>query len=53
MSDRVAVMSEGKIQQLSTPNELYKNPHNIFVSGFIGDTNFLKAGDKVSRWGTY
>ena len=46
MSDRVAVMSEGKIQQLSTPNELYKNPHNIFVSGFIGDTNFLKVETK-------
>ena len=35
MSDRVAVMSEGKIQQLSAPNELYKNPENIFVSDFI------------------
>ena len=40
MSDRVAVMSEGKIQQLSAPNELYKNPENIFVSDFIGETNF-------------
>ena len=47
MSDRVAVMSEGKIQQLSAPNELYKNPENIFVSDFIGETNFLKA---VKRW---
>ena len=46
MSDRVAVMSEGKIQQLSTPNELYKNPHNIFVSDFIGETNFLKSETK-------
>ena len=43
MSDRVAVMSEGKIQQLSAPNELYKNPENIFVSDFIGETNFLRA----------
>ena len=46
MSDRVAVMSEGKIQQLSAPNELYKNPENIFVSDFIGETNFLKASTK-------
>ncbi len=46
MSDRVAVMSEGKIQQLSAPNELYKNPQNIFVSDFIGETNFLKASTK-------
>jgi len=53
MSDRVAVMNEGKIQQLSQPNELYKNPNNIFVSDFIGETNFLngktneKHGDKI------
>ena len=47
MSDRVAVMSEGKIQQLSAPNELYKNPQNIFVSNFIGETNFLKASTKA------
>ena len=46
MSDRVAVMSEGKIQQLSAPNELYKNPQNIFVSDFI-ETNFLKASTKT------
>ena len=48
MSDRVAVMNEGKIQQLSEPNELYKNPENIFVSDFIGETNFLKAETKSS-----
>jgi spermidine/putrescine ABC transporter ATP-binding subunit len=46
MSDRVAVMSDGKIQQLSAPNELYKNPENIFVSNFIGETNFLTASTK-------
>ena len=48
MSDRVAVMNDGKIQQLSAPNELYKNPENIFVSDFIGETNFLKAETKSS-----
>ena len=47
MSDRVAVMSEGKIQQMSSPNELYKNPQNIFVSDFIGETNFLKANTEL------
>ena len=52
MSDRVAVMSEGKIQQLSAPNELYKKPQNIFVSDFIGETNFLKATTK-SQDGEY
>ena len=49
MSDRVAVMNDGKIQQLSVPNELYKNPENIFVSDFIGETNFLKAETKSSN----
>ena len=49
MSDRVAVMNHGKIQQLSAPNELYKNPENIFVSDFIGETNFLKAMTKSSE----
>ena len=48
MSDRVAVMNDGKIQQLSAPNELYKNPKNIFVSDFIGETNFLKAETQSS-----
>jgi ABC-type spermidine/putrescine transport systems, ATPase components len=48
MSDRVAVMNDGKIQQLSAPNELYKNPKNIFVSDFIGETNFLKAETKLN-----
>ena len=52
MSDRVAVMSEGRIQQLSAPNELYKKPQNIFVSDFIGETNFLKATTK-SQDGEY
>ena len=48
MSDRVAVMNDGKIQQLSVPNELYKNPENIFVSDLIGETNFLKTETKSS-----
>ena len=41
-------MNDGKIQQLSAPNELYKNPENIFVSDFIGETNFLKSETKSS-----
>tara|TARA_B100000401_G_scaffold129505_1_gene85251 strand:- start:1459 stop:2241 length:783 start_codon:yes stop_codon:yes gene_type:complete len=43
MSDRVAVMNEGKIQQISDPHDLYYNPQNIFVSDFIGTTNFLSS----------
>ncbi|GLK72160.1 ABC transporter ATP-binding protein [Ancylobacter dichloromethanicus] len=39
MSDRVAVFNEGRIQQLSTPKELYERPQNAFVAGFIGENN--------------
>ena len=46
-AEKILVMSEGKLQQLSAPNELYKNPQNIFVSDFIGETNFLKASTKA------
>ncbi|MFV1528782.1 MULTISPECIES: ABC transporter ATP-binding protein [unclassified Phaeobacter] len=40
MSDRIAVMSAGEIQQIATPDEIYENPTNRFVADFIGDANF-------------
>jgi putative spermidine/putrescine transport system ATP-binding protein len=43
MSDRIAVMRDGRIEQLATPKELYARPVSRFVAGFIGDTNLLKA----------
>jgi len=43
MSDRVAVMNEGKILQISPPKELYNNPINKFVSEFIGNINLLES----------
>jgi spermidine/putrescine transport system ATP-binding protein len=43
MSDRIAVMSQGKVQQLGQPLEIYEQPVNRFVADFIGDTNFLTA----------
>ena len=43
MSDRIAVMSQGKIQQLGAPLEIYERPVNRFVADFIGDTNFVTA----------
>ncbi len=43
MSDRIAVMSGGRIQQIATPRELYDRPANRFVAGFIGESNFLSA----------
>ncbi|WP_027132822.1 ABC transporter ATP-binding protein [Geminicoccus roseus] len=43
MSDRIAVMSGGKILQIGTPAEIYEQPTSRFVADFIGETNFLKA----------
>ena len=43
MSDRVGVMSAGKLQQVGTPREIYTTPANRFVASFIGETNFLPA----------
>src|SRR3954451_19957987 len=45
LGDRVAVMRAGKLQQVDTPSELYANPVNLFVAGFIGSPamNFLHA----------
>ncbi|CAN5488446.1 ABC transporter ATP-binding protein [soil metagenome] len=36
LADRIAVMNKGKIQQLGTPDEVYNDPNNLFVAGFIG-----------------
>lgn len=41
MSDRIAVMSEGHVQQIGSPTEIYEHPVNRFVADFIGDSNFL------------
>jgi len=43
MSDRIAVMNEGQILQVGSPNEIYDHPAHRFVADFIGDTNFLDA----------
>ena len=45
LADRIAIMSKGKIQQLGTPDEVYNNPANVFVAGFIGSPpmNLLKG----------
>ena len=36
MGDRIAVMSDGVLQQIGTPEDVYTSPHNVFVAGFIG-----------------
>ena len=44
LSDRIAVMSRGIIQQIDTPTELYDHPQKEFVARFIGDMNELEGG---------
>ena len=41
LSDRVVVMSEGRIQQIGTPTDVYNEPQNCFVADFIGESNIL------------
>ncbi len=41
MSDRVAVMNQGRIEQICAPRELYDRPASAFVADFVGDTNWL------------
>lgn len=41
MSDRIALMNYGRIEQIGTPTDLYENPKNKFVADFVGDTNLI------------
>ncbi len=45
LADRIVVMKEGRVQQIGTPYELYFNPVNLFVAGFIGEPpmNFIRC----------
>jgi spermidine/putrescine transport system ATP-binding protein len=52
MSDRIAVMRQGRIEQLGAPEELYERPATEFVAGFLGVSNLLD-GEVASRDGRY
>src|SRR4051794_5685041 len=43
MSDRLVVMSDGQVEQVGTPEEIYHSPATVFVAGFIGSANLLPA----------
>jgi spermidine/putrescine ABC transporter ATP-binding subunit len=43
LSDRIAVIAEGRIHQLGTPDEIYRRPVDRFVASFVGDVNVLRA----------
>src|SRR3984893_18059962 len=54
MSDRVAVFSDGRIQQAATPTELYENAQNAFVANFVGENNGLtgRVVNANEEWAT-
>ncbi|NJN29234.1 MAG: ABC transporter ATP-binding protein [Synechococcales cyanobacterium RM1_1_8] len=43
LSDRIAVMNQGRIEQVGSPSQIYENPQTAFVADFIGDTNLLRG----------
>lgn len=54
MSDRIAVMKDGRVHQIASPDEIYNDPETAFVASFIGDMNFLSgmiesAGEKNAK----
>jgi iron(III) transport system ATP-binding protein len=53
MADRVAVLRDGRVEQIGTPTELYNQPGNRFVAEFVGETNFIEGqvtGRKDGFW---
>jgi ABC-type Fe3+/spermidine/putrescine transport system ATPase subunit len=41
MSDRIAVMNDGRVEQIGSPEEIYHSPASVFVANFIGVANLL------------
>ena len=48
ISDRIAIIKDGKIEQLGTPEEIYNSPQNSFVLNFIGNSNILSKANEES-----
>ena len=50
MSDRIAVFSDGRVEQVGTPGEVYERPANEFVAGFVGTSNVIERdGRRYTR----
>ena len=47
MSDRIAVMNKGKVEQVGSPTEIYERPRTRFVADFIGEINILEGGPRA------
>lgn len=43
MSDRIAIMNHGRIEQVGRPDDIYENPDNTFVARFLGEANLLEG----------
>lgn len=43
MSDRIAIMRDGQVQQIGSPDEVYDRPASVFVAGFVGQQNFFRG----------
>ena len=54
MSDRIALLRSGELEQVATPREIYNRPATAYVAQFIGHTNLLKAeiNGGIARWGS-
>ncbi|MCX6867191.1 MAG: ABC transporter ATP-binding protein [Verrucomicrobia bacterium] len=57
MADRIAVLSQGRVGQIGTPEDIYRNPRSAYVAGFIGETNLLTGDvleicERIVRVGT-
>lgn len=50
ISDRIAIMNKGDLQQVGTPKEVYERPENYFVSNFVGEANFLRGNVSPDGW---
>ncbi|MCW2828045.1 MAG: spermidine/putrescine transporter ATP-binding protein [Marmoricola sp.] len=56
LSDRIAVFNEGRIEQVGSAREIYEQPANVFVAGFVGTSNLLRGKEAeraTGRRGTY
>ena len=49
ISDQIIIMSQGRVEQIGTPREIYYHPKSRFVADFIGEANFLEAMVKENR----
>jgi putative spermidine/putrescine transport system ATP-binding protein len=49
LSDRIALFNEGKIEQVGTPEELYRTPETLFAAAFLGDSNVFPLTEGIGE----